>query len=127
MSPRPVPDEEIIKRALAVLEANETEMQAHVRTEYDAMIGCARIGMDAARKLWPIETDHMGADLSHAVGRCSELFADAYAILDEVSEVVGGSLLHRATLGEDITEDLLAAEKAHGIGPGAAAEAPAIP
>lgn len=117
MSPRPIPDEGLIRRALAVRLATETPMEEHFREEFDAMIGGTRIAMDAARKLWPVEIDHMSTDVEHVLRNALRHLEKTYALLDSCAERIGGVLLHRAILGEDIRDALEQAENAAKVGP----------
>lgn len=124
-----MPDEALIRRALRVREATETAMERYIREEHDAMVGSARVGMDAARKLWPIECDFLpevtGSPDGWAIIEAN--FASAYEALDRAAEGVLGTLLHRALLGEVTTEQIEEAEDEAKIGPRhEASEAPKI-
>lgn len=125
---RPVPDENLIRRAHRVLEAEETPMERFLREEHDAMMGAARIGMDATRRVWPIEKDHLHEPAQEAIGRAHGLFEQAYSLLDGIAEHFHGDLVHGALLGHDITARLEGREDKLKIGPlhDAVAEAPPI-
>lgn len=125
---RPVPDEGIIRRALRVRERTESPMERYIRDEHAAMIGAARIGMDAARKLWPIEKDHLPV-ANAAWGEILKSFEQTYLMLDGLAEIVHGDLVQDALLGKDILVFLEAEEERLRIGPKhepQATEAPAI-
>lgn len=117
---RPVPDEAIIRRALRLREATETPMERFLREEYDALAGAARVGMDAARKLWPLEIDHLPPiPISGVVGWGEILrhFEKTYELLDRVGDKVFGELLTLAYLGRLEEETLARAEDDAKIGP----------
>jgi hypothetical protein len=125
--PRPVPDENILKRAFNVLENTETEMERFLREEHTAMISAARVGMDASRKIWPIELDHLPPDMHEVIAQIHALFENAYMHLDKVAVHFHGDLVQRALLGHDITTDLELSEKELGIGPNQPQAEPAPP
>lgn len=108
---RPIPDENLIKRAFRVLEHAETPMQKYLRDEHTAMISAARIGMDAARNLWPVDGDHIPASAKGGLVKVHELFEEAYSWLDSMAIEFHGELVHSALLGEDIRERLEAYEE----------------
>lgn len=114
---RPIPDEGLVHRAYRVLQARETDMEEYLREEHTAMIGAARVGMDAARKVWPVDVDHLPAAAKDAWFEAHSLFEQAYEHLDGIAEVFHGELVHRALLGQNITGELLEAEDELKIGP----------
>lgn len=126
MPGRPVPDENLVKRAFEVLENSETEMERFLRDEHTAMISAARIGMDAARKVWPIELDHIPPDMHEAIAQAHALFETAYLHLDKIAVHFHGDLVQRALLGNDISEDLVNAEEVLGIHVGQPDPAPPV-
>jgi hypothetical protein len=116
-SHRPVQNADLIQRALRVLEAGETAMQRYVRVEHAAMHGAARVGMDAARHLVPIDLEHLSVEAQRAIDGARIRFEEAYSILDRVARTFHGDLVHRALLGEDILLELQDAERKVGITP----------
>lgn len=134
---RPVPNEDLLRRSFAVLEAEETSMQTYLREEHSAAIGGARVAMDALRRIWPIEVDQLpptrvspapasGEKLPETLRRAHQLIEDAYRALDRVGEYFHGSLVQRALLGEDVTRELEEAEERLKIGPKHAPPAPPV-
>lgn len=121
---RPVPNEDLLRRSFAVLEAEETSMAKYLREEHSAAIGGARVGMDALRRIWPIEIDHLaptqageGEKLPDTMKRAHVLIEDAYLALDRVAQYFHGPLVQRALLGVDVTKELEEAEERLKIGP----------
>lgn len=112
---RPVPDDTPVRRALRVLEAGETDMERYVRDEHSAMISAARVGMDSARHLWPVDHDHIPVEARGVIVDVKELFEQAYKKLDVVSRYFHGTLVNRALLGENIDSALEEHEKAAGL------------
>jgi hypothetical protein len=126
---RPVPDENLVKRAFKVLEATETPMEKYLREEHNAMIAVARIGMDSARKIWPVELDHLPPDLHPVMAKTHQIFEEAYMTLDTISSHFHGSLVQAALLGVDhmgqsLVEAIEEEEERLGIGPKAEAALP---
>ena len=125
MSPRPVPDETLVKRALRVRQATETPMEAHVREEYDAMMAAARIGLDAGRKLWPVDQAQLpgGPDraerVREAMKQATLRFQQTYEELDKLSVHFHGPLVEMALLGKDprLEATIVAAEDEAKVGP----------
>jgi hypothetical protein len=114
---RPVPDESLVRRAFRVLEASESPMAKYLREEHTAMIGSARVGMDASRKIFPLELDHIPQHMHKAIVDAHALFEQAYTTLDGIAHHFHGDLVQSALVDALDVEELKREEEKLKVGP----------
>jgi hypothetical protein len=102
---RPEPNEEIARRAHALMLAGESVMEKYLRQQWEVATAAVRVAMDALRKLYPEEMPSLrgmgdpGDDAAHEVEFALNHIEQAFVHLDGASEPMLGELMHRATLG----------------------------
>jgi hypothetical protein len=101
----PAPNEEIARRAHALMLAGESKIEKYVRQQWEVSMAAVRVAMDALRKLYPQEmpslrnmgepADDAGYEIEFALNHIEQAFGH----LDAASKPMLGELMHRATLG----------------------------
>lgn len=116
MANRPIPDSDLARRAHDLQRMGETEMHRHLREEWEAAIGGARVAMDALRTIWPVDADHLPPYCSDAIAQAHKYAETLYATLDTIAPSMAGDLMYSVlTFNPDAAQEIERQERQRGI------------